>query len=589
MRTIVVIGCGPWGLCVLERLLSRARAERRSVAIHVIEAGRPGSGVYRTDQPDYLVLNNPCGQLSLYAQPEPDRDPPYGLGLFEWARRRGYGWVGEECRIDRRARPVEPTDFLPRRVMGEYLNWFYETLVADAPPRVAVIHHVTSAVDVVAIGDRELVVLADGSSVAADRVVLTSGHTPNLPAAPGTPEAAWRSPYPVDAYTGLPGPGGTVAVAGMGLVAYDLLAAMTTARGGRFEGDGDRLRYHPSGWEPDVVLYSRSGVPPTAKPRSTADASATYRPVICTPERLGTLRPGSIDFRADVLPLVEAEMQVRYHTAAGAPDAAARLAQAWEAGRFAEEVAVLARRHGAFDPSRFLGQGLDLPVLSSKDYESQVYDLVERDLDEALAGPERSPLKAALETTRILRDPLRSVLEYRALTLESYLDFHGRLRPAVNRVEAGPPLLRSQQLLALLDAGVVRVPLGPDPSVEPLPGGRAVLRSTSLVRPHEETAELLIRGNLELPDVATSASPLLRALHRAGRLGPLCYGEVAVGSIDIDRDFHPIDRRGRPQPTIAVLGVLTEGIRYFTHYLPSPKSRLRAVLDAAHCAEGALP
>ncbi|MST34778.1 hypothetical protein GHK86_18880, partial [Acidimicrobiaceae bacterium USS-CC1] len=182
VRTLVVIGCGPWGLCVLERLLSRARAQRASVAIHVVEAGRPGTGVYQTDQPDYLVLNNPCGQLSLYARPEADRDPPYGLGLFEWARRRGYGWVGDECRVGGRGRPVEPTDFLPRRLMGEYLQWFYETLVADAPAGVAVIHHPTPAVDVVAIGDRELVVLGDGSSVAADRVVLTSGHTPNLPA-----------------------------------------------------------------------------------------------------------------------------------------------------------------------------------------------------------------------------------------------------------------------------------------------------------------------------------------------------------------------------------------------------------------------
>jgi hypothetical protein len=32
--------------------------------------------------------------------------------------------------------------------------------------------------------------------------------------------------------------------------------------------------------------------------------------------------------------------------------------------------------------------------------------------------------------------------------------------------------------------------------------------------------------------------------------------------------------------------VLTEGVRYFTHYLPSPRSRLRAVLDAQDCVEG---
>jgi hypothetical protein len=37
-----------------------------------------------------------------------------------------------------------------------------------------------------------------------------------------------------------------------------------------------------------------------------------------------------------------------------------------------------------------------------------------------------------------------------------------------------------------------------------------------------------------------------------------------------------------------VLGVLTEGVRYFTHYLPSPRSRLRAVYDAQACVESVI-
>ena len=48
---------------------------------------------------------------------------------------------------------------------------------------------------------------------------------------------------------------------------------------------------------------------------------------------------------------------------------------------------------------------------------------------------------------------------------------------------------------------------------------------------------------------------------------------------------HPYDAEGRLQPNLSLLGVLTEGVRYFTHYLPSPRSRLRAVLDAEYCVE----
>ena len=49
------------------------------------------------------------------------------------------------------------------------------------------------------------------------------------------------------------------------------------------------------------------------------------------------------------------------------------------------------------------------------------------------------------------------------------------------------------------------------------------------------------------------------------------YGEVAVGSVDLTADSHPIDIEGRPQTRISMFGVLTEGIRHFTAYIPSPR------------------
>jgi hypothetical protein len=37
-----------------------------------------------------------------------------------------------------------------------------------------------------------------------------------------------------------------------------------------------------------------------------------------------------------------------------------------------------------------------------------------------------------------------------------------------------------------------------------------------------------------------------------------------------------------------VFGAVTEGTRYFTHYIPSPKSRIRAVEDIGACVEAIL-
>jgi hypothetical protein len=95
----------------------------------------------------------------------------------------------------------------------------------------------------------------------------------------------------------------------------------------------------------------------------------------------------------------------------------------------------------------------------------------------------------------------------------------------------------------------------------------------------------VIRGHLDMPSLAHSASELLSRLYKHGRLTQLQYGDTAVGSVGLSEDFHPYDIAGQVQPNISILGVLTEGARYFTHYLPSPRSRIRAVLDAQACIE----
>jgi len=194
-------------------------------------------------------------------------------------------------------------------------------------------------------------------------------------------------------------------------------------------------------------------------------------------------------------------------------------------------------------------------------------------------------VKAALEVFRILRDQLRRVLEFGGLTLESYLDFQTNIRGRINRMEAGPPPLRSQQLLALMDAGVVRATLGPNPELTPESDGRITLRSTELAEPTTVTVNGVVRGHLDLPSLARSSSPLLTRLYAEGRLVQMTYGDKEVGSVAVSQDFHPLDACGRAQPHLSLLGVLTEGTRYFTHYIPSPRSRIRAVLDAQECVD----
>ncbi len=223
------------------------------------------------------------------------------------------------------------------------------------------------------------------------------------------------------------------------------------------------------------------------------------------------------------------------------------LESGWSEGVFDEVVDKFEPVYGRFDPAAHVFAGAGRRYASSADYEQQVYEMVEDDLDEALAVG-GSPVKAALEVFRILRDQLRSVIEFGGLTVESYLDFQTNIRGRINRLEAGPPPLRSQQLLALMDAGIVRVPFGPNPLLTGMPDGRVTIRSTELGVEAAATVNGVVRGHLDLPSLVRSSSPLLNRLYAEGRLTQMGYGSTLVGSVSIDRNFHPYDVDGRLQP-----------------------------------------
>jgi len=573
------------------------------VEVHIIEPGTPGSGVYDLTQPDYLLLNNPCSQLSLYPFASEGDEPCYALGLFDWAVAEGYRWVGERCVRDPAGRPIEPHHFLPRRLMGEYLQWFYRGLVKDAPPSVDIVHHPTSAVDLVARHDgSEEVRLATGHTVTVDHVIVTSGHTANEEAGEGGSHPRALSPYPVTSYVQRLPAGTRVGVAGMGLVALDVVTALTVGLGGAFVEDGAGLRYQPSGREPVINMFSRSGLPFTAKSVTGMDRTEVYKPLICSPDALDGLSGRSngrrrlVDVRTELLPLLFGEMYARYYAqaafqAGSITDAAGvreQLLTAWNAGRFDDALRDMAARYGSFDAEAlFFGHQPDYS--SSEEYQDYVYGAIADDLREAEVPDGASPVKSAAEVFRIFRDPMRSVVEQGGLSLDSYLDFNADIRSRIHRLVAGPPALRFRQLLALMDAGVLHVPFGPAPALGPKMNGRdprlarTRISSTAFEHSYVSDMDVVIRGHLDEPRIDGSASQLLARLYSRGRVSQFRYGAVAVGSIDLTPESHPIDLDGRPQERIWMFGVLTEGIRHFTHYIPSPRSRIRAFEDLGAC------
>lgn len=594
---IAVIGLGPWGLCVLATLLRHAWSGAfGDLTVHLIDPGPPGTGAHSPDQPDYFLLNTVSGQVDLFA---PTGAPGWGTqvsgpAFCRWLEAGGYRMIGEDCVLaPGRGRAVGPHDFVPRSVFGRYLEAVHERLTAAAPPGTAIICYRTEAVDICARDAQETIVLADGRTLTADHVFLTTGHTGNTPA---SAYGGMLEPYPAAADFPHIGADESVAVAGMGLVAVDVVTALTTGRGGRFETDpaSGRLRYVRSGKEPRLAVFSRNGLPFCCRPATSMDTTGSYAASVCTPDAILALRRksapdgGELDFRADVLPLIYGEMTLLFYVrcalaaegTAGAARWQSRLADAWSSGCFAAAVAHAAATFGAFDPAEILF-GPDLgAVADTWSYQQLAKGLLVRDCAESAKGEDASPRKAAGELLRVLRDQIRGAVEFGGLTPASHRDFTTSVAGMITRLVVGPPLRRGREFVALMDAGVVRLPFGPAATVARHPAGAGWLTSsTRLIRPHAEHFKHAIRGFLDPPSVVRTTSPLIANLVRSGRLRAFRGGEGA----DVDRHAHPLDQHNRSARRLWVLGSLTEGVRYFTHYLPSPKSRYRAFEDADAC------
>jgi uncharacterized NAD(P)/FAD-binding protein YdhS len=601
-RSVAIIGLGSRGLGVLERILALAGPE--PITIEVIDTVGTGAGVHDVGQPDYLMLNTTCGQVSMFPGPLSVTAQSAGQGpnLFQWAVARGLRLAADGFSVGPAGRELRATDFLPRRLLGEYLGWFFGQLRRQLPGHVRLVIHRGEAVDISAAAGGGLVItLADGTALPADFAFLTTGYTRNTSSAA---EGLIAEPYPLPECLQVAAPGQTVAIGGFGLSAMDVLSALTVGRGGTFRRDQGDLEYSPSGREPRIVMYSRSGVPCRARPLVTR-FEIRYDPLVFTPATIDGLRErrggpqAPLDFAADVMPLILDEMRIAYRRCQArcdGPDAEQVLVQELRArlsddglggdglgGRLDE----LDAAAGRFDPAAALDGSAGLRRDDGAAYQRWFAGTLRRDLGEGLLGFAWSPVKAALDIFRELRDTVRYVADFGGLTAASAEDFYRRVVPLMNRAVVGPQYERHAELLALMSAGLVEVPFGPAPAIG-WSGGSWTLTSTALRLPEQRDADWLLPAQTPLPAVEPSASPLLRALAAKGWIRRSCPGSRYLPGIDVDRDQHPRDARGQPQPRIWVLGPLCEGATFYNNLVPSPGVYSRPAADAHRCASAML-
>ena len=603
---IAIVGAGPRGTSVLERLCASARdllAPGALVTVHLIDPLPPGPGhVWRTAQSPELLMNTVTSQMTLFTDDSVVCEGPIrsGPSLYTWAKDVGLG--------------LGPDDYSGRVQYGQYLEWVFREVMQRTPPEVKVEVHTARAVCLDdAPHGRQILTLSNGRILSRlSAVVLAQGHVPlHL-----TPELQQHTMYAkqhglrhvspcnaADIDLSSLAPGEPVLLRGLGLSFFDYMALLTVCRGGNFTRTPDgTLRYHPSGEEPQIYAGSRRGIPYKARGDNAKGAYGRYMPNILTEDVITGFRKransgDAPDFRGEIWPLVSKEVEMVYYE-----KLLGRHGDGSERTEFRKRF--LSTPHNSPEETQYLDE-LNIPEAdrwswkhiqfpyrgrtfeSASAWQDWLLPYLREDAVQAAQGNADGALKAALDVLRDLRNELRLIVDHRGLSGTSHREHLDHWYTPLNAfLSIGPPRQRIEQMVALMEAGILQV-LGPRLDVQAEDGAwlaRSLEIPNSTVR-----VTTLIEARLPEPDFQHAADDLLEHLLKTGQSRPHTIDGYVTGGMDVTLSpYHVIDDQGRAHARRFAIGVPTEGVHWATAAGARPGVNSVTLTDSDAVARAAL-
>lgn len=668
--SIAIIGLGPRGVCLVERLAqwSRTPAARnidRSVHLHLIDDAPAGAGrIWDPEQTPTLCMNTLAGAVTLFTEPDSGIEGPIleGPTLYEWIcllrdpaaatslpgpKVDTFALVPVDPavreRFDEELARTRPESHPSRALYGAYIRWCLDVALSLLDDSITVHHHRTRARTVRALSTgatgRDIISLADGSTIIADSTIIAPGWLRPAPtpeeeqladAVATHPQLTWVRPdNPVEQPVEDVPESGSVLVRGLGMGFFDVMALLTIDRGGRFVEDPSTrsgLRYEPSGREPHLMVTSHRGypylpkseyhsLPPEAEIPRLKEVKRRLRP-----DYPGTAAPAasSIDFRTEVWPAILRDAAEAYYrtlartqpeafaTPSSSPaDASAsasstldsliaRLDAAPDEGLL-DALPNLAAAHVPAPADRLDLRQLLIPLRgsfsSAAELGEHIGDRMARDISEAVDARD-SALKSALWSVSASRKPASIIGAEGAYTWDS--------RPTLSAfmslgqmVGSGPPLFRTRQLLALFDAGLVTF-LGADPQLTLNEDGLWEVHTASLPD-HAFSSPVLVDAWMHRPTIGRCdpEDPLLSSLAEASRLRPFSLRTpegttLETGSPEVERRtrvlVHP---DGSPDPRVHLVGIPTYAQMPDTTISPIPGTQSLMLQETSAAAKSA--
>ena len=578
IRKVAIIGGGPKGIYGFERLTAwlKIHPPSKRTEIHIFNRSHSfGAGEnFSVEQPSYLLMNNPAGDLNMWSEEEPRPVVSQPSSFQKWLCHT----AGMNISCD---------DYATRAMAGRYLSHGFYLIKSNMPENVEGKYIVGEVVDIYYESEKYSICLKADDDVnylcypdRFDHILLSTGHPKQRDTVHSLRyqsfaeehENAGYIPfvYPVESVFSNVPPNCSVGIKGLGLTFVDALLALTEGKGGRFvrNENSDKLKYIPSGEEPKVIYpFSRSGLPMVPR-RSIPNVNRSL--IYFTRSALQRYPSGKkLNFEKQIWPLLKQDMIYAYYDLA--------IKNAGNSGGlsacvdFTDVEHLVADYHNEnsseldFNADKHLDPLLETDFHKGKTHNQYIKSIYADYLQEAQKGELRSPMAAVTAVWRKATSLFCELYSFGGLTPESHRNFDCSIRGKLNRVTYGPPVISGEKLYALIEFGMLNFNAARNPElVLDEKNGSYLLRS----RPEYTNypIQYLIDARIPKVNLTDGAGPLFRNLLNRGLISNYenRSGEESYlpGAVNITRQGFAIDKNGHTNRSIAVTGTPTEGITF---------------------------
>jgi uncharacterized NAD(P)/FAD-binding protein YdhS len=584
-----IIGAGPRGLLLLNNLLQNLPTKTSNIIIHLFDRSQAGGRVWKVNQPIELIMNTPANELTLFNDNQPN-----ALSMAEWAQSSLAIPFIKTLKVPNQTdlltsiTKINDQSYVPRAIFGTYCQWFYQSLCQkiNHQDSISLISHFNTNVQQVnKTPDGHFQITTAKQKVTVDKLAFSLGQQENQLNA--TQKSLQKYAQQCNLTYILPGEADetdlssikanqTVIIRGMGLSFNDYVARLTTGRGGYFTNDGNgTLTYHPSGKEPHIYAGSRRGVPYYPKAISQKQATESYEAVFLTSQNLQAVtNKGKIDFH-DLQRLLRLDIEYRYYSLLIATKHPQINLQNFQQ-QFIEtnNHQHLIQQYNLpqneiWNWDLILNPVAGLKITTLEDYQKHLTTWLEQITEDAILGSKTGPITGALEMLRDLRNNIRDVLANHLLSNDDLIKYYyGEFSSNVKFLSMGAPVVRSQELLALMRAGLVTI-LGPQMQV--IGGNHHFITRSAFYGNEIIQGDALIEARTNAPNTNISANPVIKSMMDNGiiqseKITLNDNSNVNGPSININDYFDQV----KDEPNLYTWGLNTEGHYFVTSAIPRP-------------------